>query len=376
MIRLCRGAGAALVVATLAACSTDAVTAPGAAGAPSRSLAGPADGVFTPDVSALALSPGDSRQVAVSVGGAGRPVPAAAVAWSSDAPAIATVSDAGLVTAVAPGTATITVGRGPNVATIAVTVDRCVAPALPLGTTAGEISTTDCYYAPAARYGDYYTLTPAAGEVVLLQTAGLDGIVGVKEATDNFATGTVFGSRRISPTSGATFRVIGNGDPLQLFLSGVTATTFGAYTVTRTAPIAAHECGALTYVVPGASFATTLTEATACRLTIQFSPFPDAIGKPIATQRYWTRLEIGRPYTVTLGGVDAAFNAGLTIFPNVMNGAPVAQAVGNLAPGQTTRTVTFTPTASGYHLIEISSGRFVDGAWVVQEGDYTLDVSR
>ena len=69
------------------------------------------------------------------------------------------------------------------------------------------------------------------------------------------------------------------------------------------------------------------------RYTIEFTPHPEALGKPIATQNYWMRLQAGRAYTVTLGGVHAGFEAGLTIFPNLVNGAPVAQSVGERAPG-------------------------------------------
>ena len=371
MIRLSlRTAAAVAAVATLAACGADPVTAP--AIAPSLSHVA-ADAPFAADVDALTLRPGATAAVVVTGTADGRPVPAPSIRWSTTDAAVATVDDAGVVTAVGVGTATVAASRGVHSVAVAVTVvDPCAPLPLALGTTTGEITAGDCLQAPSGRFSDYFSLAPANGEVVLLATSGLDGITGVKEATLDPALGTVFGSR----ANGATYRVVGNGDPLQFYVSGRTSETFGAYAVTRGTSAEAFECGALTFVVPGASFANTLTEATSCRYTIRFSPFPEAIGQPIATQSYWMRLQAGRAYTVTLGGVHAGFNAGLTIFPNVLNGAPVAQSVEELAPGQTTRTVTFTPATDGYYMFEVSSGRLVDGAWAIQTGGYTVSVSR
>ena len=371
MIRLSlRGAVALAAVATLVACGTDPVTAPGLAPSLSRAAA---DAPYVADVDALTLRPGMARTVVVTGTADGRPVPAPSIRWSTTDAAVATVDEAGVVTAVGVGTATVAASRGAHAVAVAVTVvDPCAPLPLALGTTAGEITADDCFYAPAGRFSDYFSLAPANGEVVLLATSGLDGITGVKEATLDPALGTIFGSR----ANGATYRVIGNGDPLQFYVSGRTGETFGAYAVTRGTSAEAFQCGALTFVVPGASFANTLTEATSCRYTIRFSPYPEAIGQPIATQSYWMRLQGGREHTVTLGGVHAGFAAGLTIFPNVLDGAPVAQSVGGLAPGQTTRTVTFTPATDGYYMIEVSSGRIVDGTWAIQTGDYTVSVSR
>lgn len=369
MTRLSLRTAVALAAAvSLAACGTDPVGVPAAAPSLHRAAA-----PFVADVESLTLQVGDVRTVVVTNPASGGPVPAPSIAWSTSDAAVATVDAAGAVTAVGAGSATVTVSRGALAVDVAVTVlDPCAVLPLPLGTTAGEITAGDCWYAAAGRFGDYYALTPANGEVVLLQTSGLDGITGVKAATSDPTLGTVFGSRG----NGATYRVIGNGDPLQFYVSGRTGDAFGAYAVTRSVSAEAFRCGALTFVVPGASFANTLTEATGCRYTIQFSPFPEVIGKPIVTHSFWTRLDAGRAYTITLGGVHAGFNAGLTIFPNLVNGAPVAQSVEDLAPGQTTRTVTFTPATAGYYMIEVSSGRLVDGEWTNPMGAYTVSVSR
>ncbi|MDE0072909.1 MAG: Ig-like domain-containing protein [Gammaproteobacteria bacterium] len=57
----------------------------------------------------------------------GQPMPSAAVSWASGAPAVATVDGAGVVTAVANGTATITAAAGGVVASATVTVAQAVA---------------------------------------------------------------------------------------------------------------------------------------------------------------------------------------------------------------------------------------------------------
>lgn len=74
--------------------------------------------------SSLTLATGQSGQLAATALDArGRPVAGATVAWTSSAPAIATVSTSGLVTAVAPGSAVVTASSEGKSATARVTVD-------------------------------------------------------------------------------------------------------------------------------------------------------------------------------------------------------------------------------------------------------------
>jgi hypothetical protein len=126
--------------------------------------------------------------------------------------------------------------------------------------------------------------------------------------------------------------------------------------------------------VPGASVATSLTSQNSCTPTVQFPAVPQAAGKPLLTHLYGVKLVAGRRYTVRLGGLTPAFQAGLTVFAG---GAVVAQQVptGQLA---TARTISLTPTTTGYFVLEVSSGYFTDGSftrWTTPEGSYTLSVT-
>lgn len=75
--------------------------------------------------SAILMSLGETVQLSASVlDGNGQPVSGAVVAWESSDSAVATVSEAGLVTAVGNGSATITARSGSASATITVTVSH------------------------------------------------------------------------------------------------------------------------------------------------------------------------------------------------------------------------------------------------------------
>ena len=112
----------------------------------------------------LALVAGDSETLTATI----TPDKAASakVTWESSDPNVATVTD-GVVTAVAPGTATITATAGDISATCAVTVERpYVPPANPnyridVTTTEGGTVTKD---PAAAKAGETVTLTPAPDE--------------------------------------------------------------------------------------------------------------------------------------------------------------------------------------------------------------------
>jgi hypothetical protein len=241
------------------------------------------------------------------------------------------------------------------------------------GTIAGRISAEDCLFTTAGRRSDYYALRPAAGQMLVFRGSGsLDGLFGIKEATADPTVGTVWNS-----TSAITseLRLVSNGDPLQLFVSGRDSTKFGSYTFTRL-PASGHQCVTSTngnsYIalMDGTSISDSLSTAVSCSGNIIASPFPDAIGKPIRFHTYPVRLLAGRRYTVTVTGV-APGQAALSQFV----GGVYRQVIVN---NTTTRTMILTPTSTGYHFLEVSSGGVAPGAtaWTIPEFRYTLTISR
>lgn len=335
-----------------------------------------AEAPFETSDATVELALGDTHQLDLTKLANGKDVPMTSVKWSSSNELVASVTDGGLVTAVGGGEALVSATRGIHVVSVTIRVSSCGVTPLPVGTTNGEVTAFDCWFAAGNRFGDYYSVAAANGEVMRFQTGGIAGVTGIKAATLDLATGTVFGSRSM----GATYRVIGNGDPLQFYVSGATSTTFGAYSITRSVDPQAHSCGTFTFVVPGASFAADMQPTNACHYNVAFTNFPPALGKPIIAHRYWIRVDAIKPYTVTVGGVSFDFDPAVTIFPNILNAPPVASALPDGNAPSSTRSVTFTPPALGYYLIEVSTGTFRGGIapenWVNHTGPFTVSVSR
>lgn len=353
-----------------AACSSEnieTVTAPNS----NRAAANASEPPYQVNATSIELRTGNSFQLLATKSANGKSVPDPSVTWSSDDLSIASISSDGLVTALRQGVTVVSALRGSHRVEVPVAV-RCPVAPLPVGLTAGTITQDDCLFNVAGRRSDYYSVASPNGVVMGFIATGLVGIAGVKAETLDPSVGTVYGSRTI----GSRFRVIGNGDPLQFFLSGLDSTKLGAYSLTRAIDAQPHTCNQLTYVVPGASFAGILTPANSCVYSVQFSPVSQAIGKPLNTHRYWIRLAAGKSYTVSVGGLTNSFDPAITIFPNILNGSPVAQSVPG-ASAVPSRSVTFTPSSEGYYLVEIASGRFIDNlvTWSVQTGSYTMSVS-
>jgi hypothetical protein len=371
-----RVVAAALPLVVSAACADNLATTDRLVAPNSARMANSSESPYTLSESSLSLRPGQTHQVLALNSATGKPVPDPSIRWSSSDETIATVTADGLVGAVSVGTATVSATRGAIRQSVLVTVvDPCARVPLPLGVTAGEITPDDCVFSTVTgRRTDYFSLQPAAGEIVRIRTTGVSGPTGIKQETTDPRVGTVFASRDV----GLTYRMVANGDPLQFFLSGRDGSTFGAYTIERSIDTQAFSCGILSFMMPGASVGQALTAENSCHVNVAFSPVPQAIGKPLYTHRYFVRLDVIKPYTVTLGGLTTDFDVGLTIFPNVANAGPVAQAVASGSPPPPSRSVTFTPASTGFYLVEISSGRFIGGFtnWVNQIGSYTLSVSR
>ena len=330
---------------------------------------------FEIDVASIELRPGGTRQITTTKSANGKVVPEPSVDWTSANAAVATVTAAGLVTAVAPGQTTVTVTRGAHHIDVPVAVvDPCTAQLMGLGVTTGEITPDDCPFTVNDRRSDYYWFPTTMGEVIKIQSSGLVGLTGIKENTADPKIGTVFGSRAI----GAQYRVISNGDPVQFFVSGLDGTKFGAYSATRGQDTQAHVCGLFTYVMRGATFSTNLTSTNSCHATVQFTPVPQALGKPLFVQDYLVKMDAGTSYTITLSGLTNTFDPALTVYSTLGGFPVVAQSVPGPLPAASTRSVTFTPSATTYYDVEVASGRFIDAfvTWQTQTGPFTMSVSR
>lgn len=243
----------------------------------------------------------------------------------------------------------------------------------PLGSSVSEsITTNDCLFTVADRRSDYYAFTIPNGVAQEFTTTNdFLGLWGVKEATADPKVGLVFGSR----TLGQRMRVVGNGAPLQLFVSGQDGTAFGNYGITRS-DAEPFTCGRIHVVVPGATFDANLTAANACATTIQFSPFPEVIGRPLLYHGYNVRLLKDVSYTFRLSGLTADEAIGFTIF---LNGQVYRQSVGNLSAEVrefTFQLPTTLTTPSAYVFAEVSTGTFINGSWATPGGTYTLEVRR
>jgi hypothetical protein len=257
-------------------------------------------------------------------------------------------------------------------------------PCLPLaagtGSIVGQISSDDCLFTTAGRRSDYYTLRPSNGEVIILTGSGpLDGLFGLKEATADPSLGTVWNSNAAITSQ---LRLLSNGDPLQLFVSGRDSTKLGNYSFVRTggtSQTVAHECvtssNGKSYIgmMPGTEMRGTMAVTNSCEVIIQFSPNPAAIGKPLLVHNYPVRLLGGRQYTIT--GTGFAPQSSLTAFR--LGTAGVA---GQDVSTGTTRTFTITPASTAYYSLEIGSGGFQNanstGGWIQPAFTYTVSVSR
>ena len=329
---------------------------------------------------------GDSYQLEATKAANGKQVPEPSIRWISADAAIATVSEAGLVTGMSEGQTVVSAVRGAHQVDVQVQVG-CAIGVLPFGVTTGEITTEDCLFSAASgRRTDYYRFVLANAEVNTFEvSAEFNGPTGVKAETSNPRVGTVFGSRTLSDLTSRTqrMRVIGNGDALQFYISGNNgnpATSFGAYSITRGATTETHSCDRISYVIPGATFTTILDPSNSCQYPVAFTNFPPALGMPLNAHRYWVRLDEVKPHTLTISGVSNTFNPAISVFPNFINRPPVAQILPTAVTGDT-RAVTFTPPEAGYYLIEVATGRFIGDAsnpanWVIETGTFTLGITR
>ncbi len=142
----------------------------------------------TPSTASLVIGRAPAQLTAVPRDGAGAPLAGRPVQWNSSAPAVATVSQTGLVTAVTPGSTTITATSegATGSATVQVTQDPCaVVRPIPFGQTiAGTLSAADC------KLGDNtvtqafeFTLTAPTKVEILMTSTAVDAYLFLTDAT-------------------------------------------------------------------------------------------------------------------------------------------------------------------------------------------------
>lgn len=242
-------------------------------------------------------------------------------------------------------------------------------------TISGQISGDDCLFTTAGRRSDYYTLRPTAGQIITLRGSGpLDGLFGLKEATSDPTIGVVWNS---SSAITRELRLMSNGDPLQLFVSGRDSTKFGNYSFQRESTTSTqHECVTATneksYIalMPSTAVGGTMLPTNSCEVLIRFGP-PAAVGKPLLVHYYPVRLLAGRQYTINGSGFAGA--GSLTVF---LAGQVAAQDLSSTS----TRTVSITPGTTATYFIEVGSGGFqnidLTGSWIQPAFSYNITVSR
>jgi hypothetical protein len=248
----------------------------------------------------------------------------------------------------------------------------------------GKITLNDCLFKVAGRRSDYH-LTNLGGNSMMLEfeaTGTLDGLFGLVTSERDAAGRTIASSNGLVlavADIGRKFRYLDAGSrDVQVFVSGRDSTKFGDYKLTAT-PITGdfHQCGTNTVIsggVGGIFVGGDLQERNSCKVAVQFSPVPQAIGKQLWAHYYITKFEAGKLQEIGLE-FGSLQNAALSVF---FGGKLVTQSVpdGTNVPS---RRLSFTPATTGYYAIEVSSGMFSDPGrfttWVNPTGTFTLSLT-
>ena len=225
------------------------------------------------------------------------------------------------------------------------------------------------------RRSQYYTATtaPAGQQLTVQLTAEFAPLLGIKEDNGDVLSGLVHTAFLWAQTDVASFSFIGRSPTQHVFVTNRFRDETGAYTLTSKVEPVTYSCDTPTIYEAGISFSQTIDAAHACHGRILFSPFPDAINKPLWFQTYYGKLLPGKTYEVSVAGVTPQFNAALTIF---RNGAynPALQSVGAI-PADGVRRVRITPTTVATYSIEVStSGAGTANPAQPQAGTYTLTI--
>lgn len=242
-------------------------------------------------------------------------------------------------------------------------------------TQSGQINPGSCLFnEETGRRSAYFTTeTPAEGSMLSVTlTAGFRGVFGIKQEMADPAAGIVWGSLAFVAEAPRRLAFVGSSPRQQLFVSGFDGGERGAFQLDARVEPVSYTCGIPVVMEAPVRFAQTLDAGHACLTTIRFSPFPEAIGKPLLTQGYNARLLPGASYEIRVEGVSPQFPAGLTVFKG---GRPVAQSVGPV-PADGVRSVVVTSNDLGYFYIEVSSATSDgNGGWDTPAGSYVLSVA-
>lgn len=273
-----------------------------------------------------------------------------------------------------------------NPSPIAPDAETVVAEAAPAGfgtcmpralrdTQTGRLTPGSCLFdaGTGARIAYYEIDTPAAGEMLTLRVSPeFAGQYGIKEQKDDPSQGIVWGALGFSAGTPRTMSFIGSSPTQQVYVRGLDGSQKGAFDLEATVAPISHTCDRAWVLEAPVSFDEALDPARSCHWTIQFSPFPEAIGKPIIGQYYNAKLVPGHSYEIRVTGVTEAFNPALTVY---WGGGVAAQSVGEV-PVDGALTVVVTPEVLGYWGIEVSNGQpDGEGGWITPGGSFTLSVT-
>lgn len=338
-----------------------------ASGDPGTGPAVPVAAVTVSPATAGPLAPGGTAQLSAAVTDAqGNPLTNRPVVWASAAPAVATVSATGLVTAVAPGTASITATSEGRSGSAAVTVlapvaTVAVSPAsatLLVGGTQALTATAqdaggNALPGRAIAWSSSNTLiatVSATGEVTGLGagtatisatsegrtgTATITVLVPVATVTVNPATASLVigGTQQLSATARDAA-----GAALTGRLVAWSSGTPGVATVSAT--------GVVTAVSPGTATITATSEGRSGTATITVAPVPVA---SVAVSPATATVTVGIPQQFSAIARDAAGNAltGRAVTWGSGNTGIATVSATGLVTGVSSGTVTITATVEG-----------------------------
>lgn len=263
-----------------------------------------------------------------------------------------------------------------------IVADPCVPLAIEPDRSARSVLTREsCLYrsGETVRFSRYFQF--AVSEATALEVeweAAFDFTAGLKEATDDPALGTVWGSLAGTGGSSRVQRFILPAGSYQGFLSGADTTRMGTLglSLRRRAVgeiTAGNGCSGGVYLLPGSRVEGARLDVAEgdCQTTIQFSPFPEVLGKPLVLDLYQVRLQAGRNYTITLTlpSRDAYGGAALTVYRSGVVGQDL------MDQDRLVRTVSITPPSAGYYLVEVSANGSPADGWALPALGYQLQVS-
>lgn len=265
-------------------------------------------------------------------------------------------------------------GQVRSFSTWGVVSDPCAPGVVSFGaafTGAGTLNAFSCLFASgsASRWSRYWEFEVTSQSTFEWRVRPeFAHVVGIKQATANTSEGTVWGSAAGNAGDSTVLRAVLAPARYQLFVSTRDTSARGAFTFvggTPSIPTLTNGlgCSRATWLVPGTRVAGAVLDSAAgdCRSTIQFTPFPEALGKPLVIDFYQARLLAGRTYTITFTLPSRAAYGGAAL--TVYRGGIVGQDVQDQS--RLVRTVQITPPSDGTYLIEASANGAPASNWAL-----------